>query len=143
MNGAMVRNYCGFDRSLVGVEAFKDYDNPMWDLYDAIFNVPIEEYNPEKKFDCILCTDVIEHFTKEEGRNQIDRWKGWLNPKGGLFISTPSVWIEQGAAGGNKYETHRSLWTEYDFIHKGFTIYRDKKPCKYGHMMIVAEYLNR
>ena len=143
MNGAMIRNYCGFDRTLVGVEAFTDYDNPMWDLYDAVHIKTIQEYEPVNKFNCIICTDVIEHFDKHEGIEQIARWKKWLEPMGALFISTPSVWIEQGAAGGNVYETHRSLWTEQDFKNLGFTIYRDGKPCKYGHMMIVAEYLNR
>ena len=143
MNGAMIRNYCGRDRLLVGVEGFGEYNNPMWSLYSKIEIKPIQEFEPSQKFDCIICSDVIEHFDKLDGIDQINKWKCWLNDNGVLIISTPAIWIEQGDVNGNSFERHRSLWSEQDFINLGFTIYRNSEPCKYGHIMIVAEYLNR
>lgn len=145
MNGAAVRNYCGFDKTLIGVEAFGKYRNPMWDLYTKVFVQPIEDYlrDVHQLFDLVIMTDVIEHFTKPDGIRLIKKLKTRLPVMGCMLISTPAVWIEQGAAHGNEYERHRSLWTEREFIELGFTIYKDGKPCKYGHRMIVAEYLNK
>ena len=145
MNGAAVRNYCGKHVRLVGVEAFESYKNPMWDLYDRMYVTTIEDYlkTTDEFFDVIVMTDVLEHFEVSEGVYVLSALKKRLNPKGALFISTPSVWIEQGAAHGNVYETHKSLWTAAMLENIGFTIVRDGKPCKYGHMMLMGEYLNK
>jgi 2-polyprenyl-3-methyl-5-hydroxy-6-metoxy-1,4-benzoquinol methylase len=145
MNGAAVRNYCGKHVRLVGVEAFGEYVNPLWDLYNRLYIQSIQEYldSTDEFFEVILMTDVIEHFDVDEGISVINRLKKRLHPNGAMFVSTPSVWIEQGAAHGNEYETHRSLWREDMFEALGFTVVRKGTPCKYGHMMIIGEYLNR
>lgn len=145
MNGAAIRNYCGKHVRLVGVEVFEKYRNEIWEVYNRIYTTTIEDYlnTTDEFFEVILMTDVIEHFEVDEAVSVINRLKARLKPNGALFISTPSVWIEQGAAHGNEYETHRSLWREDMFERLGFTIVRKGTPCKYGHMMIIGEYLNK
>lgn len=79
----------------------------------------IQQYleHEDKQFDCVLMTDVLEHFDKDEGNAVISKIvRDVLAPGGILLISTPAVWIEQGAAYGNELETHRSLWHFTDFI---------------------------
>jgi len=145
MNGAAVRNYCGKHVRLVGVEAWGNYNNPLWDLYNKVHINTIEEYlnKSDEFFEVILMTDVLEHFDMITGLWVIEKLKKRLTPKGCLLISTPAVWIEQGAAHGNKWEQHKSLWHEMDFQKIGMTIVRNGSECKYGHRMIIAEYLNR
>ena len=63
-----------------------------------------------------------------------------LTPGGILLISTPAVWIEQGAAYGNELETHRSLWHFTDFIGMpGVEIIKDGREDDMGYMMLVVK----
>lgn len=144
MNGAGIRNWYSKDIELVGVEGWAKYVNPMWNMYSAIHIAKIEDYiQTDKKFDFIIMTDVIEHFTLYDGFKVIERLKQMLNPKGVLIISTPAIEIEQGAYMGNELETHRSVWDEECFAEAGMTVIRGKEPCKYGHLMYIAEYIQQ
>ena len=67
--GVMVRQWLDlgvrpWTTYLVGVEAWADYRNPVWDLYHAIYVQTIEQYLAARAetFDCVLLGDVIEHF---------------------------------------------------------------------------------
>lgn len=142
MNGAGIRNWYSKDVELVGVEGWPSYMNPMWDMYSTIHIAKIEDYiKTDKKFDFIIMTDVIEHFALLDGIKVIERLKEMLNPKGALIISTPAIEIEQGAWGGNELETHRSVWDGLTFNGVGMTVIRGAEPCKYGHLMYIAEYI--
>ncbi|MGJ8488671.1 hypothetical protein ACSFB5_12350, partial [Glaesserella parasuis] len=67
-HGAIVRQWVDlgvrpWSTLLVGVEAWADYRNPLWDLYNLVFVETIQRHldlHPET-FDCILLGDVIEH----------------------------------------------------------------------------------
>ena len=145
MNGAGVRNWLDlgvepFKTKLVGVEVFENYWNATWDLYDKVHITDIVSYLAAcDKFDTIIMTDVIEHFTKEEGVKVLEMMKEVCNVS--CIVSTPAIWIEQGAAYGNEHETHRSIWTIEDFKEVGFGIVMDGEVDNYGHRMIVADYI--
>ena len=146
MNGAGIRNWYSKDVELIGVDGWAKYMNPMWDCYTKVNIQTIESYieaEISRKFDFIIMTDVIEHFTLPIGYKVIERLKQMLNPKGALIISTPAIHIEQGAWGGNELETHRSAWTDLDFANCGLNVIRGAEPCKYGHLMYIAEYINQ
>lgn len=143
-NGVAIRNWKdsgykpNFKTRLVGVEAFEDYRNPTWDLYDKIFVDDITKILDElPNFDAILMTDVIEHFSKEDGIKLIERLKPKANKI--LFISTPAIWMEQGAAYGNEYERHRSLWSAKEFSMLGFKIVDNGLMGYLGARMVVAK----
>ena len=126
INGAGIRNWLNVgifdnykDTLIVGVEGFSEYESPLWQCYDWVHTCTIQTFLQEsdKQFDCVLMTDVLEHFDKDEGNAVISKIvRDVLSPGGILLISTPAVWIEQGAAYGNELETHRSLWHFTDFI---------------------------
>lgn len=143
INGAIYRNYSGFDRKLDGIEVFEQYRNPIWGVYDKVHVVDVREHETDQRYNLIIMTDVLEHFTVEDGKKVLDKLKGWLTPRGVLIVSTPAIWIEQGAACGNIHETHRSLWTVEMMSASGLRVIRTGKPCKYGHMMLIGEYTNR
>jgi SAM-dependent methyltransferase len=150
INGAGIRNWYNSDVKkretlLIGIEAWDDYCNPLWDLYDSVIREPIQ--NVKKltyKFDVIIMTDVLEHFTDEDALLVIDKLKSWLTPNGVILISTPAIWIPQEAWEGNEYETHRSFWTREKLEALGFNVLRDEKyQDPLGHKMLLAEYLNK
>ena len=99
---------------LYGVEVFEEYDNPIWQIYDKIFTKDVLSILPILsqlgKFDLLFLGDVIEHFTKEEGKrilSEIEYDK--------LIIITPKVVSTQEAVYGNSFETHKSSWSKEDF----------------------------
>lgn len=152
INGAAVRNWLDlgtkeahggkWNIKLDGVEGFAKYKNPVWDIYDKVHVIDIRKFiDIEAKYDMIIMTDVIEHFDKEEGIKILRRLKEMCNKS--VMVSTPAVWIEQGEAYGNKYETHRSMWNCNDFRAEGYGIVMDGSLDQYGHKMIVADYIKK
>jgi hypothetical protein len=144
--GAVVRQWldCGvkpWRTKLIGVEAWDKYRNPAWQLYDAVHLEPIERFldrDLHPPFDGIIMLDVIEHFEKPKGEDVIRRARQRLTAAGQLIIATPGVWMEQGAAYGNEWERHRSLWTAEDFRGLGFEIITDGSPDHFGNQMVLA-----
>jgi predicted SAM-dependent methyltransferase len=96
-------------------------------------------WTPEHKYNMIVLSDVIEHFTKNEGRFIVQKLKDSLQTGGVLVISTPAEWIEQGAVYGNDLEIHKSKWTIHDF--KDFYIVNDGEVDKWGNSQIVMEFI--
>ena len=151
INGAGVRNWLDlgiqpYKTWLVGVEGWSKYYSPLWECYHEVHQCTIQEYirddRVKETFDCILMTDVIEHFDKEEGNWVIARLKERLTVGGVLIISTPAVWIEQGDAYGNELERHRSLWHFTDFLDCEI-IDTGTQPDDIGYMMLTVKYTQR
>jgi 2-polyprenyl-3-methyl-5-hydroxy-6-metoxy-1,4-benzoquinol methylase len=150
INGAGIRNWLNVgikdnykDTTVIGVEGYPHYRSELWKCYDWVHTCTIQTFLQEsdKQFDCVLMTDVLEHFDKDEGNAIISKIvRDVLAPGGILLISTPAVWIEQGAAYGNELETHRSLWHFTDFIGmQGVEIIKDGREDDMGYMMLVVK----
>lgn len=156
LQGALVRQYLDggvqpWKTQLVGIEAFAAYRNPLWDLYnhiatcdilDCLFEPVVDTPLDGKRFDFIIFSDVIEHFSKEDGYKIIYALIDNLNTGGVLLIGTPAVWAEQGAVYGNEYETHRSLWAWNEFP-PGFEVIKNGEPDEFGHRMILVKYVRK
>lgn len=97
--------------NLIGVEAFEEYDNPIWETYDKVYVKNIFEILDElPSVDLLFLGDVIEHFTKEDGKKLLDK----LNYKYALIV-TPLNVSSQSEVYNNPYEKHISSWTKDDF----------------------------
>jgi hypothetical protein len=116
--GAVVRQWVDlgvapWSTFLVGVEAWAEYRNPLWDLYNVVVVDTIQNYLagfPEL-FDCVILGDVLEHFELSEGTALLREAQARVAPGGALIIATPAVFVEQSAVNGNELERHRSAWT--------------------------------
>lgn len=143
---------------LIGIEGFEGYKNPAWELYDMVKVMDIVDYvdgtigryvdkteegaehNDTFSTDFIILTDVLEHFTKEEGNILIPKLIKLLSPGGVLLIGTPGVFVEQGAVHGNEYERHKSLWKWNEFP-PGFEVIKNGQGDEFGHYMILVKYV--
>jgi predicted TPR repeat methyltransferase len=150
MYGAVVRQWLDlgvkpWSTYLVGVEAWADYGNPLWDLYDLVAVDSIENFvvRQTQVFDCVLFNDVLEHFAKDVGRQVLDRVCKTVAPGGTLAVGTPAVPAEQGAVHGNEFERHRSAWTASELSELGFEIILDGRPGPHGMRMILGIWRNR
>ncbi|MDP6443719.1 MAG: hypothetical protein QGG36_18610 [Pirellulaceae bacterium] len=130
---------------LVGVESFEGYGNPMWDLYNLVVVDTIENYlaSCEETFQGVVLSDVVEHFSREDGWAVMNRATELLEPGGRMLVATPSVFVEQGAVHGNPREAHQSLWTTDDLAELGFKVLLDGKPDQFLSEMIVAEWTKK
>lgn len=100
---------------IVGVEAFEEYRNPIWEVYDKVIvddvvSDRVKAELGEEKFGLLFLGDVIEHFEKEQARQLL----GSLNYDK-LIIITPLHVSEQGAVYENDFEIHKSSWRWQDF----------------------------
>ena len=151
MNGAVVRNWldCGtqpYQAELTGVEIFGEYISPLWDLYDRVHISDIYKFlqdavNNERNYDMVIMTDVIEHFDKDMGIKVLEMCKKVCNKA--VMVSTPAIFIEQGAYASNVHETHLSHWSIQDFQQLGFGVVKDGKPDGFGHQMLVVDYIRK
>ena len=97
-----------------GVEAFSEYENSVWKVYDNIYVGDVINLIPElkeHKYDLIFLGDVIEHFDKEEGKKLLAE----LNYEH-MIIVTPFQVLPQKAVYDNQYEIHKSEWKHQDLI---------------------------
>ncbi len=107
---------------LAGVDAWADYRNPLWDMYDIVHVRPIDEFlasHPDT-YECVLLNDVLEHYEHAAGQQMLERLKRLVSPGGRLYVSTPAFFFAQGAEYGNPYEQHRSVWTSEELQSLGF-----------------------
>jgi hypothetical protein len=141
MNGAGIRNWYSMGCYITGVEVFEQYRNAMWGCYDRVVIDDIINYLKVcSEYDMVIMTDVLEHFTKEDGVKVLD-----MISKAAIknaVITTPAVWFEQGHVHGNMYEEHKSIWTVDDLKSLGWGIVSDGYN-EFGHQMIIADYVKK
>ena len=100
--------------NIIGVEAFEDYKNSIWDVYDEVLIGDIKEHlsllRSKPMFDLLFMGDIIEHFNKETGKRLL---KELVYDK--AIIVTPKLVSPQKVVYNNEYETHYSSWELKDF----------------------------
>jgi hypothetical protein len=97
-----------------GVEIFENYRNPVWNYcYNNIIIGDIHAHlSVLQTYDVILLSDVLEHFSKNDGQELINKL---MNLSSYIFITSPRVDYPQEDVYGNKYEIHLSSWKKCDF----------------------------
>jgi predicted SAM-dependent methyltransferase len=105
-----------WDRTIDGIEIYEPYIKD----YHRYFYTNIYKENALdflrknlKHYDLINCGDVIEHFTKDEGKELIRL----ALEKGTYVLITIPIgrhW-KQETCGDNPYEQHKSIWYNNDF----------------------------
>jgi len=134
--GAVVRQWVDlgvrpWNTFLLGVEAWADYRNALWDLYDVVVVDTIESYMArfQERFDSVILGDVLEHFELPEGAALLRQAQARVAPGGTLIVATPAVFVEQSAVNGNNLERHRSCWTAAGLESLGFqTVLNGNEP---------------
>jgi hypothetical protein len=96
-----------------GVEAFPEYATPLYSyVYDQVHYGDVRELiDSLPDYDLVIIGDVIEHFTKKEGRELLNKLRTKTRY---VLLSSPTVFFQQEMF-GNEYETHRSFWMVHDF----------------------------
>lgn len=101
-----------------GIEAWPSYieEFNLTDLYDKIINEDARQldWSTLPPIDLVIFGDVLEHMTKEQSQQLVDRA---LAISKYVVISIPIVHSPQGAHGGNPFEIHvKDNWTHQEVL---------------------------
>jgi len=108
----------------VGVEIFEPYlqKSKKRSIHNQYIKLDIRkiEFKP-KSFNVVLCGEVLEHLTKEDGYRLIKKMKKWAKNK--IVITTPNGYLWQDGYDGNLLQEHRSGWSVKELEKLGFKIH--------------------
>ena len=97
---------------ILGIEGYQKNIQPYHSVfYTRVINSEALDFlsNTTERFDLIILGDVLEHFSKEQGRNVLELCL--LKSTFVLVIVPLGNHWQQGSSYGNAYEQHRSVWT--------------------------------
>ena len=112
----------------IGIEIWRPYIDSSWNKASSSIKriqgdfLKFEELIEEKEMDCAMFIDTLEHISKEQATDLINKVKQKFN-KIILFIpkgNHPQTEDVPGH-GAHEYQTHRSSWMEKDLEELGFT----------------------
>ncbi|MGD0077169.1 MAG: class I SAM-dependent methyltransferase [Sedimentisphaerales bacterium] len=108
----------------LGVELFDPYlaESKKKKIHTEYLKADIKsvEFEP-KSFDCVLCLEVLEHMTKEEGLKLIEKMKKWARKK--VIITTPNTFVWQDEIDNNPLQAHVSGWSAKELRNAGFEVH--------------------
>lgn len=115
---------CGFDspvcrlrqrpKHIVGVDGFapvieESCAKGIHDEYHQASLLDIKHIFEPASFNVVLASDVIEHFSEEDGLNLLEQMESIAKKK--VVIYTPNGFLPQGEEYGNPMQKHLSGWT--------------------------------
>ena len=115
--------YCNVSFS-VGVELFKPYleESKKKGIHNQYIEADIRKVNfKPKSFDAVLCLEVLEHLTKEEGHRLIKKMENWARKK--IIITTPNGYLYQDSYDKNPMQAHKSGWDTEELEKLGFRVF--------------------
>lgn len=108
----------------VGVELFEPYikESKKKRIHNQYIKADIRHVEfKSKSFDAVLCVEVLEHLTKQDGHKLIKRIENWTRNK--IIITTPNGYLWQDGYDNNILQEHKSGWMVEDLEKIGFKVY--------------------
>jgi ubiquinone/menaquinone biosynthesis C-methylase UbiE len=72
------------------------------------------------EFECVLASDVIEHFNKEDGWKLLEKMERLASKR--VIVFTPNGFVAQGEYDANPMQVHKSGWTVDEFAQRGYRV---------------------
>jgi hypothetical protein len=105
---------------IVGVEGFKEYENPAWAMYDKVVIADfVDYYESVMGWPVVLMIDSLEHVEATTGQ-AILRYLVEHNEN--VIVSVPLGECPQNAVFGNEYERHRTSFDGSEFRQYKYTV---------------------
>jgi len=92
-----------WEGKIVGYEAWANYRNPCWDVYNEM---NVQPFDIRAGFDLVLMIDSLEHLPLKVGRSYL---RFLVEHNKHVIVSVPNGRMDQGETFGNPHEAH--LWT--------------------------------
>lgn len=108
----------------IGIDIFEPYlkESSTYKRHTGYIRADLRQLEiREKSFDVVMFLDVLEHFTKEEGEDLINKAERIARRK--VIIFTPNGFLDQHEYDDNIFQLHKSGWTVADFKRRGYRTY--------------------
>lgn len=115
--------HCKNIKYSVGVEPFKLYlvDAKKRKTHTKYINKKAQELDfPEKSFDAVIMTEVLEHFPKKISLQMLSKAEKWAKKK--VVITVPNGFLVQAGVDDNPLQEHLSGWTADEFRKRGYRV---------------------
>lgn len=94
--------------TIVGLEGFREYANPLWNAYDNVTIGDISKvYEGITGWNVVLALDCMEHLEKDVAKIILQTL---VHQNDCVIVSVPIGNCPQDACFGNELERHRSTW---------------------------------
>lgn len=125
----------GVDIHVPSVESSKA--EKIHDEYYAMDIMDIEKNFEDGSFDCVLATDVIEHFEKEDGIRLMEMMEKIAVKR--VVIFTPNGFLKQDEYDNNPRQVHKSGWSVKEMRDKGYKVtgFNGWKPLRTEHAILI------
>lgn len=81
----------------------------------------INSFFKPKSFDAVVALDIIEHLTRKEGLDLLEKMEKIAKKK--IIVLTPFGFTDQDPYDNNPFQIHKSGWTVADFEKKGYKVF--------------------
>lgn len=135
---------------ITGVELFSEYikDAIATGIYSEVVKgdvINLPKKISTKKYDVVLCHQVIEHVDKNKGKTAIKEWEKLAKKRvviGTTVGFTPYDTIEHGKPhpSENKLLMHKSGWTPDEMTNMGYRVYGQGLRMIYGEDGIARKF---
>jgi 2-polyprenyl-3-methyl-5-hydroxy-6-metoxy-1,4-benzoquinol methylase len=120
-----VQHLCHRPACMVGIDGFlpaidQSRAKRIHDEYHEMSLRDIDRVFGPESFDCILASDVIEHFPEEDALDLISQMEKVARRK--IIIFTPNGFLPQGEEYGNPFQRHLSGWTVKQMETMGYRV---------------------
>ncbi|MDB4891928.1 MAG: hypothetical protein JWL61_3783 [Gemmatimonadetes bacterium] len=134
-SGTLLDVGCGFNspvqllshrpERLVGIDGYlpvieQSRAKGIHDEYHLMSLLDIEKEFGPKSFDCVLASDVIEHFLEGDAADLIAQMELVARKK--VILYTPNGFLPQGEEYGNAYQRHLSGWSAAQMEARGYRV---------------------
>jgi len=108
----------------VGVELFEPYlqESKKKAVHNQYIKADVRKVEfKAKSFDAVIALDVLEHLTKDEGYELIEKMIKWAKKK--IIILTPNEYLWQDGYDDNLLQKHKCGWNVEELKKLGFKVY--------------------
>ena len=109
----------------VGVDIFEPWLNKsevekIHDKYYKLDVLKLDSKFKEKSFDCVIALDLIEHLTKEQGYELLEKMEKIAKKR--IVIFTTNGYNPQHESDNNPWNVHKSGWTIKEIEQQGYNV---------------------
>ena len=118
--GVLCKEYLGEihpELELHAVEGYKEFVNPAYYVYSKTIIGDIRKVSIEDDYDLIMFIHILEHMSKEEGRELIKKLMERCNY---LMVAVPRYFSFQHDDDDKGYQNHIHDWNTADFNGLGY-----------------------
>jgi SAM-dependent methyltransferase len=110
---------------IVGVDGYlpvieESRSKGIHDEYHEISLLQIEEQFGPESFDCVIASDIIEHFHENDALDLISQMETVARRQ--IIIYTPNGFLPQGEEYGNVFQKHLSGWKVKQIESMGYRV---------------------